>query len=245
MCMHEISFYRRRHKSGKGYRWLSRVLPPFPTDEQRRLLNIGCGHDEYVRPVIESLGYQYVGLDHDPSSEPSVCGDAHRLPLGSDTIDAILAQDVFEHFHSPWVAIQELGRVAKEDALLVGHVPQLYPFHGDSYFNFTFLGIERLLEMGAFECVRIQPGESVGVHFLDAFLNPFPVTLFRKVLNGLFGAALALRHHVAKLYYNVYKGKLEESDSRRILYLLEKQDIIFAGGLKFVGRKNGLLVRRW
>jgi SAM-dependent methyltransferase len=201
-------------------------------------LNLGCGHDELVRPVIESLGYQYIGLDYELSINPSLCSDAHHLPFGNDSFDAILALAVFEHFHSPWLVIQEIGRVAKENTLIVGEVPQLHPFHGDSYFNFTFLGIERLLEMGDFECIKIQPGESVGAHFLSAFISPLTATPLCKIVNWFFGVAMFCRRLAAKLYYKVLKDKLKDEDSRRVLYLLERQDIIFAGGLKFIGRKK-------
>ena len=244
MCSQEINLYRHRHSSEKRYERLKRVFPPCPTTEQQRLLNLGCGHDEYVRPVIESLGYQYVGLEYEPSINPSLCGDTHHLPFDSDTFDAVLALAVFEHFHSPWLAIQEVGRVAKENTKFVGEVPQLHPFHGDSYFNFTFLGIERLLEMGDFECVKILPGESLGAHFLAVFIYPLPANPYRKIVNGLFGAAMLCRSLAVKLDYNVSKDKLEEEDSRRVLYLLERQDIIFVGGLKFIDRKNSRLANR-
>ena len=135
--------------------------------------------------------------------------------------------------------------MAKENTILVGEVPQVHPFHGDSYFNFTFLSIERLLEMGDFECVKNQPCETVGAHFLAAFIYSLPANPFRKIVNGLFGLAMLCRSFAAKLDYNVSKDKLEEEDSRRVLYLLERQDIIFAGGLIFIGRKNSRLAKGW
>ena len=52
------------------------------------VLDLGCG-SQPLRPLVESAGFTYVGLDYaDPGSH--LLGDAHALPFADGTFDRVL-----------------------------------------------------------------------------------------------------------------------------------------------------------
>ncbi len=53
------------------------------------------------------------------TSTLKVCGDAEALPLGSGSVDLIVAQHVFEHFPRPGLCLRECFRVLKREGKLV------------------------------------------------------------------------------------------------------------------------------
>lgn len=239
--------YRKysRHSSPKEYQLIKQYVPPCPSGEQLSVLDVGCGDFCIIQQVFEELGYRYIGIDYDPEVSSLRC-DAHHLPFNNSVFSVIFSGETLEHFHSPWLAVSEIGRVAKEDALFIGHVPQLYPFHGDSFFNYTFMGIQRMLELGNFESDEIKLGYTVGESLLTAYIAPYGLPRFLQlVAKMIYKTAMVLRKGVAYLYLRIYANKLSASTQQKIAFSLEKGDTIFAGGLIFVAHKNSQMNKRW
>jgi ubiquinone/menaquinone biosynthesis C-methylase UbiE len=67
-------------------------------------------------PISECQGHRYINLDSRrfEHGEPSLIGDAHRLPFKDATLDMVVSKDTLEHFLEPWVAVKEVHRVLKE-----------------------------------------------------------------------------------------------------------------------------------
>jgi SAM-dependent methyltransferase len=109
-----------------------------------------------LRRPLEERGYQYINLDirRFGNGEPSVTGDAHRLPFKDATLDILVSKDTLEHFLEPWIVVKEVHRVLKEGGRLFIWVPFMHPVHGDDFYRYSPLGLRHLLRH--FELVALE-----------------------------------------------------------------------------------------
>lgn len=149
-----------------------------------RVLELGAGLDPYAALWP---GATVVTLDVDAARGPAVVGDAHALPFADASFDSVVASQVLEHLHSPWLAAAEVGRVLKPGGALLVSVPFMFMVHAapHDYFRFTEFGLRRLFE-NDFAIDEITPyGGRLGVVY-DATLAPSPSsTLLRRALYRL------------------------------------------------------------
>jgi SAM-dependent methyltransferase len=106
------------------------------------VLELGVGRDPY-----SSAAPNRISVDISPTAQPDVIADAHHLPFRDGTFDSVIASQVFEHLHSPWVAAAELDRVVNGSGTVIVTVPFLYGLHEEphDYFRFTEWGLKRIL----------------------------------------------------------------------------------------------------
>lgn len=98
----------------------------------QKILDVGGG-----RPFQKMLsnhgellkGREYMTLDIDPGTKPTVVGDAHQMPFKDAEFDAVLHIYVFEHLHTPKKAADEIYRVLKPGGYMLGVVPFNHPYH--------------------------------------------------------------------------------------------------------------------
>ena len=119
------------------------------------MLDLGCGTALH-REVCEAAGFDYVGLDHD-SAEAPVLGDAHALPFKDASFGFVLSIAVLEHLRFPVVALREARRVMRPGAVFLGTVAFLEPFHADSYYHHTHLGLCSGLQEAGFAVDYVCP----------------------------------------------------------------------------------------
>lgn len=74
-------------------------------------------------------GKEYITLDIDSETKPTIVGDAHQMPFRNETFDAVLHVYVFEHLHSPQKAADEIYRVLKPGGYMLGVIPFIHPYH--------------------------------------------------------------------------------------------------------------------
>jgi SAM-dependent methyltransferase len=113
-----------------------------------RLLDVGCGDKPYehiFRPFVES----YLGIEHDvtyaatnASSRPvkaDLLYDGSRLPFEDKTFHTVLSVQVLEHTPEPAELIGEMGRVLRDDGILIMAVPFSFRLHEEphDYLRFT------------------------------------------------------------------------------------------------------------
>jgi SAM-dependent methyltransferase len=119
------------------------------------VLDLGGGTG-MLRQSLQGRGHRYINLDSRrfENGEPSLIGDAHRLPFKDASLDMVVSKDTLEHFLEPWIAVKEVHRVLKEGGQFIIWVPFMHPFHGDDFYRYSPLGLRHLL--GDFELVAFE-----------------------------------------------------------------------------------------
>lgn len=110
-------------------------------------LDLG-GNKGILRHPVEDRGFRYINLDVRDFGigEPSIIGDAHRLPFRDAVVDVVISKDTLEHFIQPWVAVSEIRRVLKPGGQFIIWVPFMHPFHGTDFYRYSPLGLKHLLQ---------------------------------------------------------------------------------------------------
>jgi SAM-dependent methyltransferase len=111
------------------------------------VLDLG-GNKGMLRQPLQRRGYRYINLDVHcfGDGEPSLIGDAHRLPFKDASLDMVVSKDTLEHFLDPWAAAKEVHRVLKERGQFIIWVPFMHPFHGDDFYRYSPIGLRYLLQ---------------------------------------------------------------------------------------------------
>jgi ubiquinone/menaquinone biosynthesis C-methylase UbiE len=114
-----------------------------------------------------------------------VVGDAERLPIAANSIDAVYCEAVFEHLENPELAATEMFRVLKPGSVSFVCTPFMQAFHGyPSHFqNYTIRGHERLFQRAGFRI--LESGTCVGpawavADMVDLFITQYGPRLIRR-----------------------------------------------------------------
>lgn len=82
------------------------------------------------RPLVESLGWGYVGLD--VAKGPNVdivASDPYRFPIGDGAYDVVISGSTMEHVEAIWLWVPELVRVLRPGGLLAIVTHWQFPEH--------------------------------------------------------------------------------------------------------------------
>jgi SAM-dependent methyltransferase len=122
----------------------------------------------------------WIGLDIKRHIGLTVVADAHKLPFKTDAFSAVYMGAVLEHLHHPHKALCEVYRVLRNYGVLYGWAAFLEPYH-ESYFHFSFRGLETILNDCGFVGVSLWPGSHVLNSIMENFLPVIPENLRRKL----------------------------------------------------------------
>ncbi len=172
-----------RYNHGRARRWWLRnavlggmwgdlldELDAVPRDSL--VLDIGAGEAtlrermRHARYVAIDTGIGHAGWDY---SALDVVGDAHAIPIATDTADVVVHKQVLEHLPDPVRALREVARVLKPGGRVLLSTNQQWPQHQQphDFFRFTSFGLRWCFEQAGLEIDRI-----------DAMGGAFSVALF-------------------------------------------------------------------
>jgi len=111
---------------------LRRLPGPAPTLLVVGGATVGNG----VGAVYRDPRVQVIGFDIVASPVTQFIADAHRIPLRTASVDAVLTQAVLEHVLDPPQVVAEIHRVLKDDGLVYSETPFLQQVHAGAH-DFT------------------------------------------------------------------------------------------------------------
>ena len=142
--------------------WVRATLPPILEAENRSsaVLDVGCGEQPF-RPLIESGGRQYVGMDVAQNSARSVdiISTLELAPAPVRAYPVILCTEVLEHVADIDAAFAGLRRLVADAGVVVLTVPFVFPLHMEPYDfrRLTLHGVQRLAADHAFAVEASAP----------------------------------------------------------------------------------------
>lgn len=153
---------------------------------QAIILEIGCGGGQ-MRTFLRKRGYRYVGTDlsktrlvGDKSLDKhlkehggaDILCDAHFLPFRDSSFDLVYSSALTEHLACPYLVAQEVARCLKPGGFYLGNGSFLEPWHDDSFFHMSPLGVFELLTQAKLQPIHIWPGRGYsGFHAIMAMGN--------------------------------------------------------------------------
>jgi hypothetical protein len=129
--------------------WVRSALPPLLAVANRSgaVLDVGCAEQPF-RPLIESSGQRYVGMDVVQNSTRSVdiVSTIEDAPSPAQAYRVILCTEVLEHVGDIDAAFAGLRRSIATDGVVVLTVPFMFPLHMEPYDfrRLTMHGVQRL-----------------------------------------------------------------------------------------------------
>ncbi len=148
------------------------------------VLNVGGGPHRYSDTEVT--------LNLDAFHNVDLVGDAHNIPLASNSVDTIICNAVLEHVVNAERVAEEMVRVLKPGGILYAEMPFIFFFHGypNDFRRFTREGVRRLF--------AAVPGAQIGIAggpvsallisanvVLEMFVPKRPRAL-RKMVNGIY-----------------------------------------------------------
>jgi len=153
-----------------------------------RILNVGCGPgrtSEFLSAFGNVTSIEYDKYCCEFASERTgleiIHGSITELPFEDKAFDLVCAFDVIEHVEDDQLAVSELKRVAKDEAVLLVTVPafmDLWSHHdviNHHFRRYKMKQVKRLFQNGG-------KGKNLYHTYFNSFLFP-PVYLFRKLSN--------------------------------------------------------------
>ncbi len=156
-----------------------------------RILDLGCGSGGNRR-YLETLGFKHILCVDWYAQGADYLVDAHRLPIADSTFDMVISTAVFEHLYQPLLAMREIARICRPDALFVGGASFWEAWHGSSYFHLTPDGWNALFTQSGFTWIDLWPGWGIVPAALTHVLTPGHLRGFGLRLQSIVEAAYRL-----------------------------------------------------
>lgn len=194
-----------------------RIINRIPKAQHRGdlALNLGCGVDATAKSVLKRAGFQSVGVDINSPQADLLC-DGHALPFQARCFSLVLSIAVLEHLQHPLIAAREVLRVLKPGGTFIGTVAFLEPFHANSYYHHSHLGVLNTLQSAGFSVNRVSPSREWGVLKAQAPMYLFP-RMPRK-MSAMLIAPVQMLHRLWWKIGSAITHRPEVTERNRLLY---------------------------
>ena len=203
----------------------------------RSVVDIGCGHGRN-RPIVESVGGTWTGVEPFEGGNHTVVGDAENLPFENAVFDVAIMHAVLEHIPDAGKAISEVARVLKPGGVFVGYSAFMECFHEISYSHLSFKALEHFANINGMRLERISGGHAFGIDYhLNVLFYPMPFGWMRKILQHLIRFTFRTKSKLAYLGLR-YKRKMPAAEAHAQADLYYKVECLRqSNGFNFVIRK--------
>ncbi len=126
---------------------------------------------------------QWIFADIEPAHNPDIVLDVSNMqPIAPESIDVILATELFEHVEKPLEGLEECSRVLKSGGVMILSAPFLYPIHGDpfDYQRWTIAQWQKEFQRAGF---MVEENKVMGRYFtvmadnIKLLIQSFPTVL--------------------------------------------------------------------
>ncbi len=118
-------------------------------------------YKEYI--LSNSNVTEYIGCDienaiYQKKIQPDIFWDGSKIPLEDNSIDSVLATELFEHVPDVTSVLLELNRLLKPGGVLFFTVPFLWPLHDIPYdeYRYTPFSLKRIFENTGYTKITIN-----------------------------------------------------------------------------------------
>lgn len=124
-----------RNKTAEQYaRRIAADMVAETKDRKARLLVVGGAEvGSGIESLYENKDIDLIAFDIYASEHCQFIADGHRIPLLSESVDAVLIQAVLEHVLSPQQVVDEIHRVLRPGGLVYADSPFMVPVHEGPY----------------------------------------------------------------------------------------------------------------
>jgi SAM-dependent methyltransferase len=147
----------------------------------RVVIDLGCGRGDSVDVFRKHApDVSWIGIDIGDSQEakqrtrrdaPFLYYDGWDVPLADSSVDVVYSHQVLEHVRDPAFHLAEVARVLRPGGAFIGSTSQFEPYHSRSYWNFTPLGFQALVEDAGLTLEELRPGIDGITLILRTFLG--------------------------------------------------------------------------
>ncbi|MCB0762299.1 MAG: class I SAM-dependent methyltransferase [Flavobacteriales bacterium] len=201
------------------------------------VVDIGCGFGRN-RPIVESKGGRWVGVEPFEGGAHMVKGDAENLPFENETFDVAIMDAVLEHVPQVHKSFEEVARVLRPGGIFIGYVAFMECFHEISYSHLSFKAMEHYSNVNGLKLEKIQGGHRFGIDYhLNVLLHPLPFKHFRGLVAWKIRAWIKLKSKMAwiKLRFRQKKSAAEASTYADLWYKMEC--LRLSNGFTYIIRK--------
>ncbi|MGH9141772.1 MAG: class I SAM-dependent methyltransferase [Vicinamibacterales bacterium] len=180
--------------------WVRAALPPLLAVPSRSsaVLDVGCAQQPF-RPLIESSGLQYVGMDvvQNRARTVDIISTLEDAPTPMPAYPVLLCTEVLEHVGDIDAAFAGLRRLVSPGGAVLLTVPFIFPLHMEPYDfrRLTLHGVQRLAADHGFAVEQSAPlgglSDVLATLIEDASILPSSPSLSAKASVGLLRLAAA------------------------------------------------------
>lgn len=127
--------YRRLTPNWRDSLTIYRDIIEQATNADTRILDVGCGHGDFLKPVYDKTSHTY-GLDPDKEAlgknkliKNKVVGTVEEIPFESNFFDLVVSAWVLEHLTDPQRAFEEIFRVLKPGGKVIFLTPNVWNYN--------------------------------------------------------------------------------------------------------------------
>lgn len=204
----------------------------------KKVVDIGCGYGRN-KPIVESVGGEWVGVEPFEGGAHTVVADAENLPFEDNTFDVAIMDAVLEHIPDVGKAYAEMARVLKPGGLFVGYVAFMECFHEISYSHLSFKAIEHYSNINNMTLEKIAGGSRFGIDYhLNVLFYPLPFKYVRGLVAALHRGLFKLKSKLAYVGLRLIR-KMSHIEAQELSNLYYKVECLRqSNGFTYVVRKN-------